>query len=115
SAIIDEAHKHGIVVHAHATNLADQKGVVKAGVDLLVHTVGNEKVDDEFIALLKEKKPFWTPVMGLGDRSEVCDEGREFVEQDLPARAIDDIREGRNAFKMPGCALTPEQTANAAK
>src|SRR5581483_1785539 len=28
SAIIAEAHKHGMLVHAHATNLADQKGVV---------------------------------------------------------------------------------------
>src|SRR5579862_8714640 len=31
--LIAEAHKHGMIVHAHATNLQDQKGVVKAGVD----------------------------------------------------------------------------------
>jgi inner membrane protein len=46
-------HKHGIIVHAHATNLQDQKGVVTAGVDVLVHTVANQKIDDEFVALLK--------------------------------------------------------------
>ena len=60
-ALIEEAHKHGMIVHAHATNLEDQKGVVKAGVDVLVHTLMAEKVDDEFIAILKAKRPYWTP------------------------------------------------------
>ena len=82
--LIEEAHKHGMIVHAHATNLQDQKGVVKAGVDVLVHTLVAEKVDDEFIAILKEKRPYWAPVMGLGDRSELCDGSNPFIEQVLP-------------------------------
>src|SRR4029077_296814 len=57
TAIIDEAHKHQMTVHAHATTLPDQKAVVRAGVDVLVHTVQGEKIDDELVALLKEKKP----------------------------------------------------------
>src|SRR5438477_502857 len=40
TAIIDEAHSHQMKVHAHATTLADQKAVVRAGIDVLVHTVG---------------------------------------------------------------------------
>src|SRR5581483_2014132 len=32
TALIEEAHKHRMITHAHATNLQDQKGVVKAGV-----------------------------------------------------------------------------------
>jgi imidazolonepropionase-like amidohydrolase len=106
-AVIDEAHKHGLLVHAHATSLADQKAVVKAGVDVVVHTVGGEKIDDEYVAILKEKKPYYAPVMGLGDPPEVCEPNNQFVEQSLPAQAIADIREGRNAFKMPGCAGYP--------
>ena len=70
-AIVDEAHRHGILVHAHATNLADQKAVVKAGIDVLVHTVSGEHIDDEFLAILKEKKPYWAPVMGLSDVSDI--------------------------------------------
>src|SRR5438093_2702439 len=50
-AIIDEAHSHGLRVHAHATTLADQKAVVQAGADVLVHVVQSEKVDDELLAL----------------------------------------------------------------
>jgi imidazolonepropionase-like amidohydrolase len=90
-AVIDEAHKRGILVHAHAGNLRDQKDALRAGVDVLVHTIQSAKLDDELIALLKEKKPFWTPVMGLGDRSEVCDND-PFVDQVLPAKVIADIR-----------------------
>jgi len=90
-AVIDEAHKHGIMVHAHATNLRDQKDALRAGVDLIVHTIQSAKLDDELIALLKEKKPYWTAVMGLGDRSEVCDND-PFIDQVLPAIGIADIR-----------------------
>ena len=111
SAIIDEAHRHGIVVHAHATNMADQKAVVKAGVDVLVHTIMAERLDDEFVALLREKKPFWAPVMGLGDRPELCDGDGAFVEQDLPVKTVADIREGRNAFNMAGCTAKPNPNA----
>jgi imidazolonepropionase-like amidohydrolase len=106
-AIIDEAHKHGIVVHAHVTNMADQKAVVKAGVDVVVHTITAEKLDDEYVALLRDKKPYWAPVMGLGDRPELCDGDGAFVEQDLPATTVADIREGRNAFNMAGCDAPP--------
>jgi imidazolonepropionase-like amidohydrolase len=111
SSIIDEAHKHGILVHAHATSLTDQKGVVKAGVDVVVHTIMGEKLDDEYLAILKEKKPYWAPVMGLGDRAELCDNDNQFVERVLPAKTIADIREGRNAFGMPGCAAPPNPNA----
>jgi imidazolonepropionase-like amidohydrolase len=92
NAVIDEAHKHQMLVHAHATTLADQKAVVRAGVDVLVHIVGNAPVDDEFLALLREKKPYWTPVMGFGDRSEVCDNDA-FVDQAYPTKVLARIRE----------------------
>jgi imidazolonepropionase-like amidohydrolase len=92
NAVIDEAHKHNMLVQAHAIALADQKAVVRAGADILVHTVAAEKLDGEYLAILREKKPWWTPVMGLGDRSEVCD-GDEFVTQSYPRRTVTEIRE----------------------
>ena len=42
-AVIDEAHRHRMLVNAHATTLPDQKTVVRAGADVLVHVVQNEK------------------------------------------------------------------------
>jgi len=91
NAIIDEAHKHGMIVHAHATTLPDQKAVVRAGADVLVHLVQNEKLDDEYLALLKEKKPYWATVISLGDPTAVC-EHDPFFEQAMPAAVITKIR-----------------------
>lgn len=93
-AVIDEAHKHGMLVHAHATTLVDQKAVVRAGVDVLVHLVQSEKLDDEYLALLKEKKPYWATVIGLGDPTAVC-EPDPFFEQALPEHLIATIRATR--------------------
>jgi len=106
TALIAEAHKHGMIVHAHATNLQDQKGVVRAGVDVLVHTLVAETIDDEFVSILKEKRPYWAPVMGLGDRSELCDGDTPFIEQVLPDSVINDIRAGKTWLPSPPCSAT---------
>jgi imidazolonepropionase-like amidohydrolase len=91
NAVIDEAHSRHMIVQAHAIALEDQKAVVRAGADVLVHIVANEKIDDELLALIAEKKPYWTPVMGLSDRSEVCDND-PFIDQVLPAETIKSIQ-----------------------
>ena len=106
TAIIDEAHGHGMKVHAHATTLADQKAVVRAGADVLVHTVAGEKLDDEFLALLREKKPYWTTVIGLGDRAEVCDSD-PFVDETLPAKIVAEIRSRTTAAPLTAHCAPP--------
>ena len=104
NAVIDEAHRRGMLVHAHAIQMADQKAVVRAGVDVLVHTVQNEPIDDELMGLLREKKPYWTTVIGLGDRSEACG-GDPFIDETYPEKALDDIR-------AKDCAPLPPTSAN---
>jgi imidazolonepropionase-like amidohydrolase len=92
-AIIDEAHKHNIKVHAHAMSLRDQKDILRAGADLIVHIVTNTKLDDELLALVKEKKPYWVPSIGMGVpslRREVC-ENDPFTTQVLPPDILADI------------------------
>jgi imidazolonepropionase-like amidohydrolase len=91
NAIIEEAHRHGMIVHAHATTLKDQKAVVRAGADVLVHLVQSEKLDDEYLALLREKKPYWATVISLGDPTAIC-EHDPFFEQAIPAAVIAKIR-----------------------
>lgn len=102
--LIEEAHKHGMTVHAHATSLDDQKGVVRAGVDVLVHTVANQKIDEELVAILREKKPYWAPVMGLGDTAELCEDNNQFVEQVLPAAVIADVKAGKTWLPSNPCS-----------
>jgi len=111
TALINEAHQHGMTVHAHATALDDQKGVVKAGVDVLVHTIVNQKLDDEFLALLGEKKPYWAPVMGLGEGNEICQPGNTFIEQVLPDSVIAEARAGHTRLPSRPCTAAPNAQA----
>ena len=51
-AIIDEAHKHTLRVAVHATELRDAKDLLRAGIDVFAHMIGD--VDDELVALFKQ-------------------------------------------------------------
>lgn len=111
-AIIDEAHKRGMIVHAHATTLADQKAVVRAGADVLVHLVQREKLDDELLSLLKEKRPYWATVIGLGDPTAVC-EHDPFFEQALAEQVIATIRATKQPRALQAGCPTPSNNASA--
>lgn len=90
-AILEEAHAQQMTLHSHAITLADQKFVVKAGTDVLVHMVQREPLDDEYLAIVREKKPYWATVIGLGDPTEVCN-ADPFFEQAMPASVVKTIR-----------------------
>jgi imidazolonepropionase-like amidohydrolase len=52
AAIIDEAHRHNLRVAVHATDLRQAKALLRAGVDVFAHMIGD--VDDELIALFRQ-------------------------------------------------------------
>ena len=72
-AIIEEAHKHNVKVHAHAMIVRDQKDILRAGADVIVHIVTTTKIDNEEIALIRDKKPFWSPNEVSTYRRDPCD------------------------------------------
>lgn len=53
-AAIQESHRHGVRVAVHAEELETAKAAVRAGADLLAHTVNDQLVDDEFLRLLTD-------------------------------------------------------------
>lgn len=57
-AIIDEAHANDVRTVAHLFDLADAKGLVRAGVDAFAHGVRDMDVDDEFMELVKANPDF---------------------------------------------------------
>ncbi len=57
----DEATAQGLRLIVHATGLWEAKDAIRAGADLLVHSVWSEAVDDEFIALARESGVVYTP------------------------------------------------------
>ena len=111
-AIIDEAHAHKMTVHSHAIQLADQKAVVKAGADVLVHMVQREPLDAEYLAILEEKKPYWATVIGLGDQTAFCDPD-PFFEQTLPDAVIATIRATTERRPLAPSCGPPAATAPA--
>jgi len=60
AATIEESHAHGVRVAVHATELETAKAAVRAGCDVLVHSVDDRPVDDEFIELVKSHGVIYT-------------------------------------------------------
>lgn len=59
-AAAEESHAHGVRLAVHATELATAKAAVAAGADILVHSVFDVPVTDEFIQMLKERHIIYT-------------------------------------------------------
>ena len=70
--IIQEAHRLGLRVTAHIYYLDDAKGLLKAGVDAFAHGVRDRDVDDELMAMLKQR-PNVIVVPNLVDRGVKVD------------------------------------------
>ena len=54
-AIINEAHARGLRVTAHIFNLEDAKGLIRAGVDAFAHGVRDKDIDDELVAMFRQR------------------------------------------------------------
>jgi len=62
-AAINEAHKNGFRTAAHIVYLDDAKGVLRAGVDYIAHSVRDRDVDQEFIDLMKKRDVSYCPTL----------------------------------------------------
>ncbi len=63
TAIIREAHAKGMRMAVHIVKLSDAKAVLRPGADYIAHSVRDQDVDDETIALLKKNNAFYTPTL----------------------------------------------------
>lgn len=66
-AAMDESHALGLRVAAHATDLKLARRMVRAGVDILVHSVDDEPVDEAFIDLLKQRDVIYVTTLGVSE------------------------------------------------
>ena len=62
-AVINTAHDRDLRLAAHLYYLADAKGLLEAGADLLAHSVRDVEVDDELIALLRDSGVCYCPTL----------------------------------------------------
>jgi imidazolonepropionase-like amidohydrolase len=63
----DEARKLGIPLIVHATGLAEAKVALRAGARVLVHSVDDQAVDQEFLDLARRAGTVYTPTLTVLD------------------------------------------------
>ena len=59
----DAAHAAGVRFAVHATELVVAKAAMRAGADYLVHSVLDQPIDDEFVALAKKNRVLYSPTL----------------------------------------------------
>jgi imidazolonepropionase-like amidohydrolase len=87
--IIAEAHRLGLRVTAHIFDLDDAKGLLKAGVDAFAHGVRDMDVDDELMAMLKQR-PNFIVVPNLADRGVKVD--MSWLSASIPAGELQKLQ-----------------------
>ncbi len=81
----DEARRAGLPLIVHATGLAPAKAALRAGARLLVHSVDDREVDEEFLALARAAGALYSPTLTV-----VGGYQRLFASAGVAAPAIDD-------------------------
>lgn len=62
-AVIDQAKKHNLAVMAHIFYLEDAKALLRLGVRFIAHSVRDQKVDAEFITMMKQYNATYCPTL----------------------------------------------------
>ena len=65
TAIVEDAHAASIKVVTHTVTLAGAKIAVRAGVDILVHGIGDADVDAELIEIMRAKGTAYVPTLAV--------------------------------------------------
>ena len=110
-AIIDEAHQRGLRVTAHIFALEDAKGLIRAGVDALAHGVRDRDIDDELVAMFKQR-PNLVLTPNLPERGVKVDLG--WLRAGLPAGEFAKL-EAANTDRPVAQAFYGIQARNLAK
>ncbi len=118
-AAIDEAHKHGLRVAAHVFYLEDAKALLKAGIDVIGHSVRDQPVDEEFITLMKEKKAPYIPTLQLDETQFLWAEHPPIMDEPFFKSTVDPTLlanwlNPEYATKMAANPNTPKNKAAAA-
>jgi imidazolonepropionase-like amidohydrolase len=85
AAIVQEAHAGGVKVVTHTVTLAGAKIAARAGVDILVHGIGDADVDAELIEIMKSKGTFYVPTLSVYEFKGGLDRPLRLLDPDVKA------------------------------
>jgi len=110
-AIIDEAHKRKLRAIVHTFTLEDAKGLIRAGVDAFAHGIRDKDIDDELVAMFKQR-PNLILTPNLPDRGVNVD--LSWLRPSLPAAVFKKL-EAANTDRPKAQAFFGIQARNLAK
>jgi len=67
TAAIAESHSHGVRAAVHAEELDTAKAALRAGADILVHSVMDRPIDNEFLNLAQSRDVLYITTLGVDD------------------------------------------------
>lgn len=88
-AIIDQAHKRGLIAAAHLYELEDAKGLVDAGLDAIVHSVRDKEVDAGLIRRLLAKNVIYAPTLTREKSTFAYADGPAWLDDPFFANRVD--------------------------
>ncbi len=115
----EAARSRNLPLIVHATGLAEAKEALRAGAKLLVHSVWDQPVDDEFLRLAKESGAVYCPTLTVGRgylRMYEAAASQKVPAVDDPNRCLDPVTRARVAetaqvpSPVPAGALQSRET-----
>lgn len=88
-ALLDQAHIRRLPLAVHLFYLEDAKYILKAGADLVAHSIRDLAVDEEFINLIKEKDVCYVPTLTREVSTFVYEGEPDFFEDPFFLKAVD--------------------------
>jgi imidazolonepropionase-like amidohydrolase len=88
-AIVDEAHQRKFKVAAHIFYLNDAKALLKAGIDVIAHSVRDQPVDAEFIQAMKSNEAVYIPTLDLDESQYIYAEHPAWMQDPFFSQAVD--------------------------
>jgi imidazolonepropionase-like amidohydrolase len=110
-AIIDEAHAHRLRVMAHIATLEDAKDLLRAGIDGFGHVVRDRDIDDELLALLKQRPQVFFVETLWGERQAIYQGRPAWVDEPILRDLLsgEEITQLAASFSTTAASPTPTQ------
>jgi imidazolonepropionase-like amidohydrolase len=112
-AVIERAHEKGLKVASHLFYLDDAKGLLEAGTDFIAHSVRDVPVDDELIAMMKEKNVCYCPTLTREVSAFVYEGVPDFFEDPFFLEEADPavLEQLKEAERMEAMKTSPQAQA----
>jgi imidazolonepropionase-like amidohydrolase len=115
-AIVDEAHQRKFKVAAHIFYLNDAKALLKAGIDVIAHSVRDQPVDAEFIQAMKTNEAVYIPTLDLDESQYIYAEHPAWMQEPFFTQAVDInlLNRWKSALYAKEMAVNPNTVKNKA-